>query len=338
MSIKSAIIVHPDFDHVWPFVADKLHEVWKAQGDVEFIRLDYKAKEGEKEACDFLKNSSEITRLACFRCKFSEKSVAKMTTLKEITGTFDEGSIDFEKTGIRVIHHGSVEFWGQTLAEFALGLTICGLRRIPQMHHNIMSDLKDWNYTQPDGIGKPGQRGQQFGDDLNFANGTIEGKRVRVVGAGNIGSRFASFCHFLGADVAIWDPFASEPCFNRAGARRVHFMEELVKDAEIFAPMLPLTPETEGLIKKDHINALPKGCLAVVVTRAKICDCDALYKRVLADELSMAADVFDHEPLELGNSLLGRHNVIHTPHAAGRTKEANWRYAQMLADRFSPIQ
>ena len=178
-----------------------------------------------------------------------------------------------------------------------------------QTHHRIITALDDWEYGQPHGIGKPGQRGHQFGDDTAFANGTLEGKRVRIVGAGNIGSRYASFCTFFGADVSMWDPFANEPCFHRAGARREHFLERLVSDAEIFAPMLPLTPKTEGLIKKDHIEALPKGCLVVMVTRAAICDCEPLYRRVLDGELALAADVFDHEPLELGHPLLGRQSI-----------------------------
>jgi phosphoglycerate dehydrogenase-like enzyme len=90
------------------------------------------------------------------------------------------------------------------------------------------------------------------------------------------------------------------------------------------------------LITREHINLLPKGCLVVLVTRANICDFAALRERVLKDELSLAADVFDVEPVALDNPLIGRHNVIHTPHMAGRTKEANFRYAQMLIDMFLP--
>jgi phosphoglycerate dehydrogenase-like enzyme len=55
---------------------------------------------------------------------------------------------------------------------------------------------------------------------------------------------------------------------------------------------------------------------------------------VLADEISLAADVFDMEPLPLGDPLLGRHNVVHTPHNAGRTKDANFKWAEIVADQF----
>jgi phosphoglycerate dehydrogenase-like enzyme len=161
----------------------------------------------------------------------------------------------------------------------------------------------------------------------------VHGKRVRIVGAGNIASRYASFVSMLGADVAAWDPYASEPSFHRAGSRRELFLDKLVVDAEIFVPMVPLTPSTEGLATAELIRALPDGCLVVQATRAKICDMPELRRRVVADELSLAADVFDVEPVPVGDPLLGRHNVVHTPHIAGRTKESNYNWAYQLVEQ-----
>jgi phosphoglycerate dehydrogenase-like enzyme len=175
---------------------------------------------------------------------------------------------------------------------------------------------------------------EQFGDDPRFVNGTVAGKRVRIVGAGNIASRYASFVNMLGADVAAWDPFAPEPAFHRAGSRKEWYLERLVQDADIFVPMVPLTESTKGLITAEHIGMLPKGCVVVLATRAEICDMQELRRRVLADEISLAADVFDVEPLSLDDPFLGRHNVVHTPHNVGRTKEANYKWAEMLAEQF----
>ena len=73
-----------------------------------------------------------------------------------------------------------------------------------------------------------------------------------------------------------------------------------------------------------------------MVTRANICDVEAIRHRVLNDELSLAADVWDVEPLPLKDPLLGRHNVVHTPHNAGRTIDANESWAEKLAMQFSP--
>jgi hypothetical protein len=72
------------------------------------------------------------------------------------------------------------------------------------------------------------------------------------------------------------------------------------------------------------------------VTRAPVCDMPTLRERVLADELALAADVWDVEPLPLDDPLLGRHNVVHTPHIAGRTHDANLAWAENLAAQFDP--
>ena len=332
--MKSLIVVHPNFDTSWPYSADHFHKLWKAEGPVEFIRLEHSDR---RKLSEIVPNPGEFVRLVCFGVTATVDCLKLFTNLEE--ATFDPGPsgecMDYLKSvGVSVYHHPTEGFWGQTVSEFGLALTLCGLRRIPQLHHEIMTSLKPWDYSPPGGIGRPGTRGHQFGDDPNFTNGTIEGKRVRVVGAGNIGSRYASFCSMLGADVAIWDPFATEPSFHRAHARKEWHLDDLVKDAEIFAPMVPLTEKTRGVVTAKHIYALPKGCLVVLVTRANICDMKAVRERVLADEIALAADVWDVEPLPINDPLLGRHNVVHTPHEAGRTADANRKFAEKLAEQF----
>ena len=341
--MHSAILVHPRFDSAWPLAADHAHRLWSAQGAVEFVRL---APGDTRSVGEILSNPASVTRLLVFGVPFGEACLDALPKLREAViqtgdyGILGRGNSPLEDAckarGVRLIFHSSEGFWGQSVSEFGLALTLCGLRRIPQTHHEILTSHAAWDYSPPNGVGQAGARGHQFGDDDNFTCGTVEGKRIRIVGAGNIASRYASFVHFLGADVAAWDPFASEPCFHRAGSRRELHLDTLVQDAEIFAPLVPLTEKTRGLITAAHIDALPKGCLVVLVTRADICDVPALRRRVLADELALAADVFDVEPLPLDDPLLGRHNVVHTPHNAGRTRQSNERYAEMLLAQFEP--
>ena len=339
--MSSLIVVHPRFDGVWPFAADHFHTLWQEQGDVEFIRLE---PSDERTLGEIASNPVEIERLACLSVPVTLECLQRFTALEEATfqGSYgsnvSERSIQehIQQAGITVYNHPTEGFWGQTVAEYGLALTLCGLRRIPQLHRAILSSLVPWDYEAPNGMGTPGGRGHQFGDDSNFTSGTIAGKRVRIIGAGNISSRYASFVHMLGADVAVWDPYASEPCFHRAGSRKEWHLSELVKDAEIFAPMVPLLESTRGIVTAEHINALPKGCLVVLATRAGICDMEAVRRRVLADELSLAADVWDVEPLPLDDPLLGRHNVVHTPHNAGRTIDANQAWAEKLVVQFKP--
>ena len=337
---KSLIVVHPRFDLVWPFAADHLHTLWKSDGDVEFHRLE---NENDQLLGQIANDTGNIIRLATLGVGVTKNCLQKFSVLKEATFQGSYGRNLSEETNqylkereILTYDHPSEGFWGQTVSEYGLALTLSGLRRIPQLHREILTSLEPWDYSPPGGIGQPGARGHQFGDNPNFTSGTIAGKRVRIVGVGNIASRYASFVSMLGADVAAWDPHASEPCFHRAGARKEWHLDQLVRDAEIFAPMVPLWESTRGVVTADHINDLPKGCLVILVTRAGICDVDAIRRRVLADEISLAADVWDVEPLPLDDPLLGRHNVVHTPHNAGRTIDANKSWAEKLAVQFQP--
>ena len=335
--MRSLIVVHPDFDREWPFAADHFRALWEQESSVEFLRLG----EGDQRTLGtIVEDPSSVTRLVALRVPVAVDCLNALASLREAVFSPrlpEPIEASLAERGVRVYHHHGEGFWGESVAEFGLALTFCGLRRIPQLHHQILTDLSPWNYESPNGIGQPGARGIQFGDDARFVSGTVAGKRVRIVGAGNIASRYASFARMLGADVAAWDPYALEPAFHRAGSRREWHLGRLVRDAEIFAPMVPLTEGTRGIVTAAHIDALPCGCLVVLATRALICDMAALRRRVLADELSLAADVFDIEPLPLDDPLLGRHNVVHTPHNAGRTIHANQQWAAQLAEQFLPL-
>lgn len=341
---RTVIIVHPDFDSIWPFAADHLHSLFLAQGDVEFQRLQHQDTRTLGELLQHHHEPERIQRLILLSVKVTPACTDALTGLEEVILSYGYG---FGGRGNDVIEHLSQKgvlcyrqrsegFWGESVSEFGLALTLCGLRRIPQLHGQIAQELAPWNFEPPGGKSAPGARGGQYGDDSRFTNGTVAGKKVRIVGAGNIASRYASFVHMLGADVAVWDPYASEPNFHRTGARREHYLDRLVQDADIFVPMVPLIDSTKGLVTAEHIRALPQGCLVVLVTRAGIVDMETLRQRVLADELSLAADVFDIEPLPLDDPLIGRHNVVHTPHIAGRTIHANKEWAELLFTQFLP--
>ena len=335
--MDSFIAVHSAFDGNWPWAADHFRTLWQRQGEVGFRRLAHGDDRRLGEVADG--QAASVRRLACLGVRFTLDCLEALPALREATFPHGPGPDCEAALAARgVVLYGPLSggFWGQSVAECGLALTLCALRRIPQLHTGIAAGTPDWDWRPPGGIGAPGQRGVQYSDDSAFANGTLSGKRVRVVGAGNIGSRYAAFASALGADGAAWDPFAAEPAFHRAGSRREHHLARLVEDAEVFAPMVPLTDSTRGLVTADLIGALPGGCLVVLVTRAGVCDMAALRRRVLADELSLAADVFDIEPRPPDDPLVGRHNVVHTPHIAGRTADANRSWAEHLADQFEP--
>ncbi|HTL40253.1 MAG TPA: NAD(P)-dependent oxidoreductase [Pseudolysinimonas sp.] len=312
------IVVFPRFEQVWPSVADHLRELLEPITEVRLERV----AEGAEPSAD-----PTAERLLWLGAPFTDDTLALFPAVQQVHAndgyrmTAETGAL-LDARGIRRLEHGSEGFWGQSVAEFALGLTISGLRGLAHGHRRVLADPEAWRFPA-----------EQFSDDPRFTNGTVAGKRVRIVGAGNIASRYASFTSMLGADVAAWDPFASEPSFHRAGARREYDLARLARDAEIFVPMVPLLDSTRGMVSAEIVRALPTGALVVLATRAQICDMPELRRRVLADELALAADVFDIEPLPLDDPLLGRDNVVHTPHIAGRTADAGRAWARMLVEQ-----
>ena len=332
--VRSVICVHRQFERSWPYTANHWQQRWQQEGDCELIRT----AAADAAAGQLVSEPATVRRLVLLGFSLGEGDLDPFTALEECYLDWQRGSeaavAVAAARGVSFIPHRIDVYWGQTVAEYALALTICGLRRIPQNHAAMQTSLAPWDYSPE--ASTTGVRGGQFGDDSRFCNGTVAGKRVRVVGAGNIGGRYASWCAALGAHVAIWDPFAPDASFVVAGAERRFHVEELVADADIFVPMVPLTDSTRGLITAKLINALPMYGLVVQVTRARVCDTEALYRRVLNDELALAADVFDEEPVPLDSPLLGRHNVVHTPHSAGRTRDANHAFADDAIARFRP--
>ncbi|MBT7098180.1 hydroxyacid dehydrogenase, partial [Candidatus Poribacteria bacterium] len=187
---QSLIVASARFDGVWPWAADHFHALWRAQGDVEFIRL---PGDDERPVGEAASDLASVRRLVSLGVPVTLDCLKAMPALEEATfqGGYssqftDEAKAHLEDNGVTVYRHTSEGFWGQTVSEYGLALTLSGLRRIPQLHRQIIDDLSPWDYNAPDGIGIPGERGQQFGDNPAFTSGTIAGKRVRVVGAGNI--------------------------------------------------------------------------------------------------------------------------------------------------------
>lgn len=340
--MTSVIVVHPLYEDVWPHAAEHLRDRWEDEGSVTYVRLD---ESDDRPVGEVLTDEglTDLTRIVSLGVPVTDDCLDVLATAEEAAVMTDnmyemdsEVSAALEERGVTTYQLQSEGFWGPSVAELGLGLTISALRQIPQKHQRITESHDAWD-TDRLANEVPGARGYQYvADPPDHVHGTIAGKNVRIVGVGNIGSRFADHADHLGADVAAYDPYADEPCFHRTGARQVHRLEELPTDADIFAPMVPLTESTEGLITEKHINSLPEGSLLLLVTRAGICDMDAVRERVLADEIALAADVFDVEPLPLDDPLLGRDNVVHTPHVAGRTRHANEQWAEHLASQFRP--
>jgi hypothetical protein len=150
---RSIIVVHPDFDRTWPWAADHFRVLWEAQGQTEFFRL---APDDRRAVCEIVADPAGVTRLVALNVPVTVECAARMQALRE--AVFSPGpsaavGATLAAAGVRIYVQSSEGFWGQSVAEFALALTLCGLRRIPQLHRAIVTDPQPWDYTPPGGVG-----------------------------------------------------------------------------------------------------------------------------------------------------------------------------------------
>jgi D-3-phosphoglycerate dehydrogenase len=150
----------------------------------------------------------------------------------------------------------------------------------------------------------------------------IAGQVLGLIGFGNIPRALAPKAKAFGYEVIAHDPYAGSEVFAGCGVEAVSF-ESLLARADAISVHAPLTPATRGLIDAAAFARMKQGAVIVNTARGPLIDELALIAALDSGKLGGAAlDVVTTEPLPKDSSLLGRPNVILTPHTAFYSVEA----------------
>ncbi len=141
----------------------------------------------------------------------------------------------------------------------------------------------------------------------------LDGKRVLVLGAGDIGQHIGDALAVFGAEVTYVARTA------RDGVRGIAELPDLLPEVDILAVALPLTDETTGLVDAEALAALPDHAIVANVARGAIVDTEALTAEASAGRLRAFLDVTEPEPLPAEHPLWDAPDVIITPHVGGGT-------------------
>ena len=149
-----------------------------------------------------------------------------------------------------------------------------------------------------------------------------------VAGLGNIGGKVAEIARTMGCRVLAYKRTPSEdfPCAD---------MDTLCRECDIITLHTPLSPETRHLIDARRLSLMKDGAILVNVARGAVVDEAAVTKAVLDGKLGgLGVDVFSTEPMQPDSpyqALLGRENVIFTPHMAWGSIDARQRCMDEVA-------
>ncbi|MFP3977719.1 phosphoglycerate dehydrogenase [Marinobacter sp. KMM 10035] len=165
----------------------------------------------------------------------------------------------------------------------------------------------------------------------------IRGKKLGIIGYGNIGTQFSVLAESLGMDVYFYDVVSKLPIGN---ATQVGSLQELLNISDVVSLHVPETPATKYMFKAEQLAQMKPGSILMNASRGTVVDIDALADSLRSGKLLGAAvDVFPVEPKsnneEFVSPLREFDNVILTPHVGGSTIEAQENIGREVAEKLA---
>ncbi|MEX2403896.1 MAG: NAD(P)-dependent oxidoreductase, partial [Balneolales bacterium] len=192
------------------------------------------------------------------------------------------------------------------VAELAVGLMLAIDRRIPD---NVI-DFRNgkWNkalYSKADGI---------------------FGKKLGVIGVGQIGEEVIKRAQSFGMDVIAWSRSLTPQRAAELDVTYADSIEKMVRQCDIVSVHLASTPETKGIITRSILSDMKPGTIFINTARAEVVDEDALIEALEEGNIRAGIDVFDNEPEQKSGDLSSRlqkvNNLYVTHHIGASTEQA----------------
>jgi D-3-phosphoglycerate dehydrogenase / 2-oxoglutarate reductase len=160
----------------------------------------------------------------------------------------------------------------------------------------------------------------------------IRGKKLGIIGYGNIGAQLSVLAENMGMDVYYFDVIEKLALGN---ATKLNSLDELLSTCDVISLHVDGRKDNKNLIDASKIALMKKGSLLLNLSRGHIVDIKALKAALDSGHIGGAAfDVFPEEPKNndepFVSELVGSRNTILTPHIGGSTSEAQVNIARFV--------
>ncbi len=201
----------------------------------------------------------------------------------------------------------------RSVVELAIGEIIMLMRSVFQRSTELHNG--EWNKTA---------KGSQ----------EVRGKKLGIIGYGNIGKQLSVLAESLGMDVYYYDIMDKLALGN---ATRLNSLEELLSISDVISLHIDDHSANKNYISSKEFALMKDGALLVNLSRGFVIDVPALVDALKSGKLAGAAvDVYPVEPRKNGEfhtELAGLPNVILTPHVGGSTEEAQKDIADFVPNK-----
>lgn len=286
-------------------------ELMKAEG---FTVESYPAGLDENELCEKIKNVSVLGIRS--KTQVTSKVLANADRLMAI-GAFCIGTnqIDLEaatKKGVAVFNAPFSNT--RSVVELAIAEMIMLIRNI---------------------VDKSGKMHQGQWDKSAKGSFEVRGKKLGIVGYGNIGAQLSVLAENLGMKVLYYDV---EEKLSLGNATKCKTMKELFAQADVVTLHVDGRESNTNIIGEQEFSQMKKGVIFLNLSRGHVVDVKALRENILNGKIAgCAVDVFPHEPIsnneEFVSELRGLPNTILTPHIGGSTLEAQENIGNFVPSR-----
>jgi D-3-phosphoglycerate dehydrogenase len=152
----------------------------------------------------------------------------------------------------------------------------------------------------------------------------IRGKKLGIIGYGNIGTQLSVLAENLGMQVYYFD---REEKLALGNATKCKSMKDLLSLADVVTLHVDGRESNTNLIGAEAFEIMKKGVIFLNLSRGHVVDVNALRDNIVSGKVAgCAVDVFPHEPIsnneEFISVLRGLPNTILSPHIGGSTAEA----------------
>jgi phosphoglycerate dehydrogenase-like enzyme len=241
---------------------------------------------------------------------------------------------------------------------------LAAMRELPKLRlvQTLSAGVELWEGKLPDGVLLSNARGAHGGSTAELAatgllavyrqvpqflanqaghqwdqhpTETLDGKRVLVLGAGDLAQSLRSQLEPFGATVTLVGRSA------RAGVRSFDEVPELLGGHDAVVLMVPYNDQTHQLADAGFLARMPDQAVLVNVARGPVVDTDALVAELTAGRLRAVLDVTDPEPLPADHPLWDAPGVLIFPHVGGNTTgmtDRAWRVAAEQIGAFAAGQ
>lgn len=163
----------------------------------------------------------------------------------------------------------------------------------------------------------------------------IRGKKLGIIGYGNIGAQLSVVAESIGLDVYYYD---LEEKLALGNATKLDSLKELLQTSDIISLHVDGRPDNKNVIGEAEFKLMKDGVIFINLSRGHVVDIQALKTNLESGKIKgCAVDVFPEEPKSnkdpFESELKGLPNTILTPHIGGSTEEAQENIGNFVPNR-----